>query len=207
MDQDTSFPVGFQGAVSEALLFVCKDRLTFESLILTGNLFVSLDHGKTSCLQITESITNDATCSAVTNNYTGPIVKQEADLQTFESYENHTHVNDESLNQVEGLNNVEDTNAFKESSSDMCDGEITEKDIITAHDSQYLALKIENSLDITFEQNDPPCIDVSSKHPVLSSQLLASSMAVPTPTDVITQGKSITYVFVVVIHATYDSHK
>ena len=179
-----SFPAGFKEAVCEALVLVCRDWLTFTSLSVAGDLFVCLNHGKTSYLRIVESIPKNHHWSPLsrTSSLAGPMIKQELELQSFACCNDQTSVNVESLDKVTDHRNVVEPNVCEEvSTGDICDAEITGK-INSKVYSECLNYKMEqcddaNSVDMPFKQTSSSGSGVSSKHSLLSSRLLSSSQA------------------------------
>ena len=179
-NKDFSFPVGFKEAVCEALLSVCKDRLSYGSLSLAGSLGISLDHGKMTYLQIVESIARNEHWppDTLSNNFAGPIIKQEAELLSFECCDDQTSVIDEPLEEVKGQIDVLDNNVCEGSSAcNSCDGEITENDSNANYFVEYIESKVEkhgesidNSIDEQNEQDVFSCSDLPSDHQVSLAQ-------------------------------------
>ena len=174
--QDASFPLGFKEAMSEALLFVCKDRLTFESLSLTGSLTVCLDQGKSSSLYIAESITKDKHLSPITSNLPASLIKSEVECQFFYECDALTRVKEEIIDDSPRQNNVLGHVVCEESNSCVCDDDIAGHVNIINH-CEYFEPKIEKyddsvniSIDVTCEQNETSCSGMSSDYHTVLSQ-------------------------------------
>ena len=195
-DQDASFPAGFKEAVCEALLFVCKERLTFESLSLTGNLFVSLDQRKASHLhlpdlnlRIVESIPKDICQSSI--ELVKRKTKRKVESESSDCCNSETSVKVEPVDEFTGQNDFSDKTLCEESSCSVYDDNRGKLD--NTCDCGTLEPKLEpklepddpvdNSLSVTFEQNSPSCSNMTSSHP------LSSSLMDDTPANDESQGK------------------
>ena len=144
--RDFLFPAGFREAVCKALVSVCKDSLTFESLSLAGSLGISLDNGKMTYLHIVETIANNDHLSfdPLSNNVAGPIIKQEPGLQSYECCDDENSVYDESTDDMKGEKDVLGNNFCEGSdASNSCDGEMTENDSNANDFGEYVESKVE----------------------------------------------------------------